>query len=189
MLVCVWVPVANAAFYTALGLMFPMVLGFVLSPNGAALEVAVANRSVAMGTIWLAALAVWSNARARESTLTALRQHQQTAERTVHEERVALSDWLGQEISVELAMVDWRLNHLLRRARRDELRTEALVLRRAVQRAHQSLNGKAIRLRAARPDQQPRLQAAALGAGSGPLLSATMQVDLSSGCAAIDFGA
>ena len=29
-LVCVWVPAANAAFYTALGLTFPMILGFAL---------------------------------------------------------------------------------------------------------------------------------------------------------------
>jgi hypothetical protein len=118
--------------------------------------VAVAYRGVAMGTIWLAALAVWSNARARESTLTALHQQQQAAERAAYEERVALSDWLGQEISVELVMVDWRLNHLSRRARRDELHSEALVLRRAVQRVHQSLHGKAMRLRAARPDHLPR---------------------------------
>jgi uncharacterized membrane protein YpjA len=187
-LVCVWVPAANAALYTALGSMLPMMMGFVLSPNGAALEVAVANRGVAMGMIRLAAVAVWSNDRARESTLTALHQQQQIAERAAYEERIALSDWLGQEISVELAMVAWRLNHLSRRARRDEIRTEALVLRRAVQRAHQSLDGKALRLRTARSDQTPQRRAAAVSAGSLPF-SATMQLDISSGCTAIDFGA
>ena len=151
-LVCVWVPGTQSALYTAFGLMLPMVLGFVLSPRGVALEVAVANRGIAMATIWLAAVAVWSNARIRESTLSALHQQQRSAERAARAERIALSDWLGQEISVELAMVDWRLNHLSHRARRGEgLRTEALVLRRAVQRAHQSLHGKAMRLRDAGP--------------------------------------
>ena len=39
-LVCVWVPAANAALYTALGLTLPMILGFPLSPVGASMEVA-----------------------------------------------------------------------------------------------------------------------------------------------------
>ncbi len=72
-LVCVWVPAVHVALYTALGLMLPMILGFALSPNGVALSMAVANRCVAMGTIWLAAIAVWRNAqsaRESESTLT-----------------------------------------------------------------------------------------------------------------------
>ena len=171
-LVCVWVPAAQAALYTAFGLMLPMTVGFVLSPTGVALQVAVANRGVAMGTIWLAAVAVWSNARLRESTLTALHQQRQSAERAACAERIALSDWLGQEIGVELTMVDWRLNHLSHRARRAEgLRTEALVLRRAIQRAHQSLHGKAMRLRNAGSDQPSRLRSPALDAASGSLFS------------------
>jgi hypothetical protein len=189
-LVCVWVPTTQAALYTAFGSMLPMVLGFVSSPSGVALEVAVANRAVAMGTIWLAAVAVWNNARVRESTLSALDQQQQSAKRAVRAERIALSDWLGQEISVELAMVDWRLNHLSHGVRRGErLRTETLVLCRVVQRAHQSLHVKAMRLRDAGTDQPPRLRGPALDTASASWFSSAMRLNTSSRCTTTDFGA
>ena len=168
-LVCVWVPTTQTALYTASGLMLPMALGFALSPNGVALEVAIANRGIAMGTIWLAAVVVWSNARGRESNLSALRQQQQSAERAARAERIALSDWLGQQIEVELAMVDWRLSHLSHRA--GGLRTEALVLRRAVQRAHQSLRGKAMLLRETSSNQPSPLRGPASDETSDSLFS------------------
>ena len=149
-LICVWVPAAHAALYTALGLTFPMILGFVLSPMGASMEVAVVNRCVAFGMIWLAAIAVWSNARKRDSTLAALQQQLRGVERAAEEERMALSDWLRQDVSLELTMVDWRLNHLSHQIRRGvELQSEALILRRAIQRASQSVYGKMNRLREA----------------------------------------
>jgi hypothetical protein len=43
-------------------------------------------------------------------------------------------------------MVDWRLNHLAHRRRAVEVKSEALLLRRAIQRANHSVYGKVIRL-------------------------------------------
>ncbi len=149
-LICVWVPAANAALYTALGLMLPMILGFALSPIGASLEVAVVNRCVASTIIWLAAIAVWRNARERDSTLTALQQQLRGVARAAEEERMTLSDWLRQDVSLELTMVDWRLKYLSHQMRRGvELQSEALILRRAIQRASQSVHGKIFQLREA----------------------------------------
>jgi hypothetical protein len=149
-LVCVWIPAANAALYTALGLTLPMILGFVLSPSGASLEVAMVNRCAALGMIWLAAIAVWRNARQRDSTLADWQQRLRVVEHAAEEERVALCDWLRQDVSLELTMVDWRLNHLSHQIRRGvELQSEALILRRAIQRASRSVYGKMIRLREA----------------------------------------
>jgi len=88
-----------------------------------------------------------SLARERESTLTTLQQQLRASEGAAYQERIALSDWLRQEIGLELAMVDWRLNHLAHRGRRGvELKSEALLLRRAIQRANHSVYGKVIRL-------------------------------------------
>jgi hypothetical protein len=149
-LVCVWVPAARASLYTALGLTLPMILGFILSPSGASLEMTLVNRWVALGLIWLAAIAVWRNARNRDSTLAALRQRLLLVERAAEEERMALCDWLRQDVSLELTMVDWRLNHLSHQIRRGvKLQSEALILRRAIQRASQSVDGKMTRLREA----------------------------------------
>ncbi len=149
-LVCVWIPTANAAPYTALGLMLPMVLGLIASPNGASLAVALTNRGAAMAMIWLAAIAVWRNARAaraREASLIALHGQLRAAQGAAQQERVALSEWLRQEVSLELAIVDWRLNYLAHRGRRArELKSEALLLRQAIQRANHSVYGKMIRL-------------------------------------------
>lgn len=134
-LICMWVPAVNAALYTALGLMLPMILGFALSPIGASLEVAVGNRCVASSMIWFAAIAVWRNARERDSTLAALQRQLRGVARAA-KERMALSDWLRQNVSLELTMVDWRLKNLSHQIRRGvELQSEALILRGAIQRA------------------------------------------------------
>jgi|SRR5580698_1763799 hypothetical protein len=146
-LVCVWVPDPRTALHTAFGLMLPMCLGFLLSPSGASLEVALANRCVAVGTTWLAAIAVWRNAREKDVTLAALHRELQGLARAAEAERAALSEWLRQEVSLELTMVDWRLNHLAHQVRRGAaLQSEALLLRRAIQRASQSIHGKMLRL-------------------------------------------
>jgi hypothetical protein len=149
-LVCAWAPAANYAIYMALGLMFPMILGFVLSPDSASMEVAAATRCVALVGIWLAAIAVRRKVRERDSTMAALQQQLQDTERAAEQEREALSDWLRQDVGAELTMVDWRLNHLSHHLRRGvALQSEALVLRRAIQRASHSVYGKMIRLREA----------------------------------------
>jgi hypothetical protein len=115
-LICVWVPAAHVALYTALGLTIPMILGFVLSPIGASMEVAVVNRCVAFGMIWLAAIAVWRNARKRDSTLAALQQQLRGVERAAEEERMALSDVAGSnpvtptnKINSLAAFLSWQL--------------------------------------------------------------------------------
>jgi hypothetical protein len=151
-LVCVWAPAANYAIYTALGLMFPMILGFILSPDGASMEMAAATRCVALVGIWFAAIAVWRKVRERNSTLAALQQQLRDIERAAEQERESLSDWLRQDVGPELTMVDWRLNHLSHHVRRGvALQSEALMLRRAIQRASHSVHGKMIRLREAAP--------------------------------------
>ena len=147
-LVCMWVPVAHASLYTAVGLTLPMSLGFVLSPSGASLGVAVVNRCVALGLIWLAAIAVWRHARNRDATLAGLQQQLRLVEHAAAEERMALCDWLREDVSLELAMVDWRLNYLSQQIRRGvKLQSEALILRRAIQRASQSVYCKMTGLR------------------------------------------
>lgn len=149
-LVCVWAPAAHYAIYTALGLMLPMILGFVWSPDGASVEVAAITRCIALTLIWLVAIAVWRKTRERDSTLAALQQQLRDMERAAELERIALSDWLCRDLRPELTMVDWRLNYLSHQRRRGaEVRSEALVLRRAIQRASQSVYGKMIRLREA----------------------------------------
>jgi hypothetical protein len=128
-----------------------MILGFVLSPSGASVEVAVVNRCVALGLIWLAAIAVWRHACNGDSTLAALQPRLRLVERAAEEERKALCDWLRQDVSLELTMVDWRLNHLPHQIRRGaKLQSEAFILRRAIQRASQSVDGKMTRLRGAK---------------------------------------
>ena len=102
---CLWVPAVNSALYTALGLMLPMSLGAVLSPSGAPLSVAIGNRCAAAAVLWLAAYAVWRNARsarARESSLSLLSERLRAVESAVGEERAVLSDWLHRDISAEL---------------------------------------------------------------------------------------
>jgi hypothetical protein len=149
-LVCVWAPAAHYAIYTAFGLMLPMILGFVLSPDGTSAEVAAITRCVALTLIWLVAIAVWRKARERDSTLAAMQQQLRDVERAAEEERMALCDWLCRDLRPELTMMDWRLNHLSHQPRRgSHVQSEALVIRRAIQRASQSVYGKMIRLREA----------------------------------------
>jgi hypothetical protein len=150
-LVCVWAPAAHYAIYTALGVMLPMILGFILSPDGASIEVAALTRGVALSLIWLVAIAVWRKVRERDSTLATLQRQLEDVERAAEHERMALSDWLSQDVSPELTMVGWRLNHLSHQTtrRRVEVQSEARILRRAIQRASHSVYGKMIRLREA----------------------------------------
>lgn len=150
-LVCVWVPTANSPLYTALGLMLLMILGFAMSPSGIFVEVAVANRCVAIGLIWLAAFAVWRcvrSMRERDSILSALSKQLRAAELAACMERTALSEWIRTEISPELQILEWRLRCLPHRACRDfDLPSEALILHRAIRRASQCAQDKEARLR------------------------------------------
>ena len=73
------------------------------------------------------------NVRQKDATLAALHRELQGLARAAEAERVALSEWLRQDVSLELTMVDWRLNHLTHQVRRGvAIQSEALILRRAI---------------------------------------------------------
>lgn len=149
-LACVGMPRIYYAPLAALGLTLPMILGFALSPGDGPSWAAVTNRLVGLLAVWLTAFVLWSNARSaanREAVVTELQRRVSAAERASHEERIELSAWLNQEIGRELEIVDWQLNTLPHRARRSsDVTSEAIVLRRVIERAKQSVRGKAIRL-------------------------------------------
>ena len=149
---CLWVPSVNFAMYTALGLMLPMTIGFILSPSGASPGIAIGNRCVAMGIIWLVAYAVGRNGRsvlARESAVRRLSEQLLAAEMAAKQERVALSDWLRRDISVELDVLAWRTRHLPHRRTYHgfDLRSEAFLLHRAIERARDAAREQEERLR------------------------------------------
>lgn len=148
-LACQWLPRANAAMYTAAALMPTMLVGYFLCPPGAPVVVACANRLVAMCLIWLAAMAARRHALRLAEHETALIDAQarlSAAHLLAHEERTGLSHWLRDNVSSELDAVEWRLNRLWRRAPGFDPKTEAFVLRRAIQRTRYSLRGQAARL-------------------------------------------
>jgi hypothetical protein len=151
-LACVRVPAPRAPLYTAGGLMLPMILGLFLSPSGASFQVAVSNLCAAVGTIWLAAYALFRNAcsvRDASSTLEELTQKLSATEQAAREERASLSDWLHGDISPELDVLIWRIQYLPNRGakRGFNLRTESVLLRRAIERARQSARVQERRLR------------------------------------------
>ena len=83
-------------------------LGFALSPSGAPTEVAVANRCVGVGIIWLAAIAVRRSVRStqdKQSALRDLEEQLRAAERAASQERTELSDWFRAEIAPELRIL------------------------------------------------------------------------------------
>jgi hypothetical protein len=158
---CFWVPSANAAPYTAMGLMLPMALGFALTPAGAPMQVAIGNRCIALGTIWLAAYTVHRSAciaRNRESMLVGLSEKLKAARQAVQTERIILSDWLHEEMNPELDMIAWRLKCLPHRRHQQgfDFRGEAVMLQRAIRRASQAAREQEDRLRrAAAPAFRP----------------------------------
>jgi hypothetical protein len=158
-LACHRVPNANAALYTAWGVMPPMILGLLLSPMGAPIWMAFTNRLMAIVIIWIAAFVVSRSVRAtstNESALVEIQRRLRGAEHFANDERTGLSDWLREEISLELSVIDWRLNRLSRAAGSQfDLKTEALLLRRAIQRTRHSVYGKELRLRDVTTDAGP----------------------------------
>lgn len=148
---CAWVPGVNAALYTALGAMLPMILGSFVSPPTAQGWAGPANRVLGTVLMWLVALVVWRNARFardRERTLSQLEQLRGTAERAAHTERIELSRWLHEGLAQELAAVGWTLDRLAGHAA-DEItvRREATELRSAVDAALRVVHRKAVALR------------------------------------------
>lgn len=150
-LVCVWLPSPKSALFTALGLMPLTMLGFALSPSGAATEFAVANRCVGVGIIWLAAIAVRrsvSSTQDKQSALRDLEERLRATERTASQERSELSAWIRAEISPELQILEWRLHRLLYCThQKGDLRAEAMILDRAIRRASKCVRAGEFRLR------------------------------------------
>jgi hypothetical protein len=158
-LTCVWVPRVHYAPCMALGLTLPMILGLELSPGDGSIRAAITNRLVGLLAVWLAAFVVWRNARAtanRESVINELHRRVTAAERVSRGERIELATWLKREVGRELEIADWQLSHLPRCVRRSsEVRGEAVVLRRVIARAQQSVRGKTIQLHHAGAEPGP----------------------------------
>ena len=150
-LACVWVPRAEAALYAAAVLMLPMGIGFASSPSSLPLWEGLLDRVLGATAIWLAAIVVWRNARLigdRERTLAQLRELHGSAERAAHTERLELSRWLHEGLAQEMAAVGWGIDRLAQQAADPVgVRTEARELRLLVDRALDTVRGKAGALR------------------------------------------
>ena len=150
-LACVWVPRAEAALYAAAALMVPMALGFALSPSSLPIWERLLDRTLGATAIWLAALVVWRNAKLigdRERTLALLRELHGSAERAAHTERIELSRWLHEGLAQQMAAVGWGIDRLAQQADAPaEVRTQARELRSLVDRALDTVRGKAGALR------------------------------------------
>ena len=91
---------------------------------------AVSNHPAAAATIWLAAMFVRHMARSRITESEQLR----CAVRNACSDREGISQWLREDVDLELQMMEWRLNRLQRCAESPDLRSESFILRRAVAR-------------------------------------------------------
>jgi len=150
-LACHWVSSTRSALVAAAAATPTMLLGFVLSPMGSSFWTAAANRVGAMIIVWLTALVISRSARLAtitESALMEAKRRLNLTETLADSERHMLSDWLHDEVDLELAAIDLRLSRFSRSPERPaNLRSETMVLRRAVRRARDSLQGKGLCLR------------------------------------------
>jgi hypothetical protein len=148
-LMCWPIPRPRAALLMALALMPALVLGYLLSPMGAPTWIAVTNRLVAAATLWLVALFVSRVARSRMSESHVLSEREERLQREVRiacSDRRDVSQWLRDDVDLELQAMEWRLNRLQRCADSGDVRTESLMLRRAIARARQAILAEAARL-------------------------------------------
>jgi len=148
-LMCGSIPSPRAALLMALALMPALLFGYWLSPTGAPTWMAVTNRLVAAATLWLVALFVHRITRARltDSHFLAEREEQLQREVTIaSSDRKGVSQWLRDDVDLELQAMEWRLNRLQRCADCGDVRTESLMLRRAIARARQAILAEAARL-------------------------------------------
>jgi hypothetical protein len=140
-LMCGSLPSPRAAPLMALALMPALLLGYALSPMGAPPWMAVTNRLAAAATLWLVAMFVRHIARLH------LNEHRlQRAVRSASTDREGISQWLRDDVDLELQAMEWRLNRLQRCAESPDLRTESLILRRTVARARHAVLAEAARL-------------------------------------------
>jgi membrane protein implicated in regulation of membrane protease activity len=145
-LMCWSIPSPRAALLMALGLMPALLFGYLLSPTGAPTWMAVTNRLVAAATLWLVALFV-HRIRMTDGHFLAAREEQLRREVTIaSSDRRDVSQWLRDDVDLELQAMEWRLNRLQRCADCGDVRTESLMLRRAIARARQGILAEAARL-------------------------------------------
>jgi hypothetical protein len=133
----------------ALGLMPALLFGYLLSPMGTPTWMAIADRLVAAATLWLVALFVHRGARSRLSDAHVLSQREEQLQREVtiaSSDRKGVSQWLRDDVDLELQAMEWRLNRLQRCADSGDVRTESLMMRRAIARARQAILAEAARL-------------------------------------------
>jgi membrane protein implicated in regulation of membrane protease activity len=148
-LMCWSIPSPRAALLMAFGLMPALLFGYLLSPMGAPTWIAVTNRLVAAATLWLVALFVHRAARSRLSDSDVLSQREEQLQREVSiasSDRKGVSQWLRDDVDLELQAMEWRLNRLQRCADSGDVRTESLMMRRAIGRARQAILAEAARL-------------------------------------------
>jgi hypothetical protein len=86
------------------------------------------------------------------------------AMRSARSDRERISQWLREHVDLELQMMEWRLNRLQRCAESPDLRSESLILRRAIARARQAVLAEAARL--GKPLAVRREPAVLLGGGA-----------------------
>jgi signal transduction histidine kinase len=148
---CVWVPYANAALYTAFGLMLPMALGFVASPLASSPLTGIFNRALGALVMWLVAFVVWRNAhliRDRERAMAQLEQLHFAAERGANAERIELSRWLHEGLAQQLVAVGWSLDRIASRTLDEgKVQAEASELRTTINDALRTVHRKAVELR------------------------------------------
>jgi hypothetical protein len=148
-LMCWSIPSPRAALIMALALMPALVFGYFLSPMGAPTWIAVTNRLVAAATLWLVALFVSRVARSRMGDSRSLSEREEQLQREVRiasSDRKGVSQWLRDDVDLELQAMEWRLNRLQRCADSGDVRTESLMMRRAIARARQAILTEAGRL-------------------------------------------
>lgn len=148
-LMCGSIASPRAAPLMAFSLMPALLFGYLLSPMGAPTWMAITNRLVAAATLWLVALFVHRITRSRmsDSDVLSEREEQLRHEVTIAgSDRQGVSQWLRDDVDLELQAMEWRLNRLQRCADCGDLRTESLMLRRAIARARQAILAEAARL-------------------------------------------
>jgi signal transduction histidine kinase len=148
---CVWVPYPSSALFTALGLMFPMLLGFLASPSSSSHWTGITNHVLGVIVMWLVALIVWRSARLireREDTLVQLERLHDSTERAANAERIELSRWLHDGLAQQLVALGWSLDRIVRHAS-DVVKTqaEARELRGVIDDALRTVHRKAVELR------------------------------------------
>jgi hypothetical protein len=148
-LMCASIPSPQAAPLMALSLMPAFLFGYLLSPMGAPIWMAVTNRLVAAATLWVLALFVHRITRSRMTESHSLAEREQQLQRQVtsaSSDRKDISQWLRDNVDLELQAMEWRLIRLQRCADSGDVRTESLMLRRAIARARQGILMEAARL-------------------------------------------